>query len=95
MNEESIPLEDFLDTLNRLQADFEQRLGGIERKALPTSLADAHVQEHPSRSAWTQGHGYRSLGLEAIWTSPRTSSDERSIGQRDPISSRHLETLCD
>ncbi len=37
MDEGSIPLEDFLSTLNRLPADCERRVGGIERKVLSAS----------------------------------------------------------
>ncbi|MFJ3437555.1 hypothetical protein ACIPMU_28880 [Streptomyces cyaneofuscatus] len=77
MHEGSIPLEDFLDTMNRLQADFERRLGGIERKALPTPLTHVHSQERSSSSGWTPEDGYRPLGIEAIWTASRTSSDDR------------------
>ncbi|MFF6909687.1 hypothetical protein ACFY9Q_27555 [Streptomyces sp. NPDC012389] len=78
MYEGSIPLEDFLDTMNRLQADFERRLGGIERKALPTPLAHTPTQERSSSSAWTPEDDYRPLGIEAIWTAPREAQDGRS-----------------
>lgn len=77
MYEGSIPLEDFLDTMNRLQADFERRLGGIERKALPTPLTHVHSQERSSSSQWAPEDGYRPLGIEAIWTASRESSDDR------------------
>ncbi|MFD3975337.1 hypothetical protein [Streptomyces cyaneofuscatus] len=84
MYEGSIPLEDFLDTMNRLQADFERRLGGIERRALPTPLTHVHSQERSSSSGWTPEDGYRPLGIEAIWTASRTSSDDRPSGPSGP-----------
>ncbi|MER6194387.1 hypothetical protein [Streptomyces cyaneofuscatus] len=80
MYEGSIPLEDFLDTMSRLQADFERRLGGIERKALPTPLKHAHTQERSSSSAWTPEDGYGPLGIEAIWTASRESRGEGPSG---------------
>ncbi|AXI70320.1 hypothetical protein ACFWGE_18520 [Streptomyces bacillaris] len=75
MYEGSIPLEDFLETMNRLQADFERRLGGIERKAPPAPPARPHAQERFSSSAWTPEDGYGPLGIEAIWTAARASPD--------------------
>ncbi|MFF1265415.1 hypothetical protein OH797_08730 [Streptomyces anulatus] len=95
MYEGSIPLEDFLDTLNRLQADFERRLGGIERKVLPAPPTHPRAQERSGSSAWTPEDGYRPLGLEAIWTSPGTSSDDRSSGRRRSIRSHHADTFLD
>ncbi|MFJ9978409.1 hypothetical protein [Streptomyces cyaneofuscatus] len=86
MYEGSIPLEDFLDTMNRLQADFERRLGGIERKALSTPLTHVHSQERSSSSTWTPEDGYSPLGIEAIWTTSRTSSDDRPSGPGRPSS---------
>ncbi|MEU0379674.1 hypothetical protein ABZ093_20555 [Streptomyces cyaneofuscatus] len=86
MYEGSIPLEDFLDTMNRLQADFERRLGGIERKALPTSLTHVHPQERSSSPSWTPEDGYRPLGIEAIWTASRTPSDDRPSNPGRPSS---------
>ncbi|MFF2537531.1 hypothetical protein [Streptomyces cyaneofuscatus] len=80
MHEGSIPLKDFLDTMSRLQADFERRLGGIERKALPTPLTHAHTQERSSSSAWTPENGYGPLGIEAIWTASRESRGEDPSG---------------
>ncbi|WP_411082259.1 hypothetical protein [Streptomyces sp. cmx-18-6] len=76
MHEGSIPLEDFLDTMNRLQADFERRLGSIERKAPPTPSPHAPAPEHADASAWTQEDGYHPLGIEAIWTTARESPAE-------------------
>ncbi|MEU0357613.1 hypothetical protein [Streptomyces cyaneofuscatus] len=84
MYEGSIPLEDFLDTMNRLQADFERRLGSIEGKVLPTPLTHVHSQERSSSSAWTPEDGYRPLGIEAIWTASRTPSDDRPSGLSRP-----------
>ncbi|MFY0511917.1 hypothetical protein ACOMD4_16260 [Streptomyces anulatus] len=95
MYEGSIPLEDFLDTLNRLQADFERRLGGIERKVLSAPLTHPRAQERSGSSAWTPEDGYRPLGLEAIWTSPSTSSDAPSSGRRRPTHSHHADTFLD
>ncbi|MFD3649447.1 hypothetical protein ACFWVT_17310 [Streptomyces cyaneofuscatus] len=86
MYEGSIPLEDFLDTMNRLQADFERRLGGIERKALPTPLTHVHSQERSSSPPWTPEDGYRPLGIEAIWTASRTPSDDRPSSPGSPSS---------
>lgn len=95
MYEGSIPLEDFLNTLNRLQADFERRLGGIERKVLSAPLAHSRMQERSASSAWPPEDGYRPLGLEAIWTSPSTSADERSSSWRSPVRSHHVDTFFD
>ncbi|MFI5656466.1 hypothetical protein ACIA71_35220 [Streptomyces anulatus] len=95
MYEGSIPLEDFLDTLNRLQADFERRLGGIERKVLSAPPTHPRAQERSGSSAWTPEDGYRPLGLEAIWTSPSTSSDDRSSGRRRPVRSHHADAFID
>ncbi|MFE3405561.1 MULTISPECIES: hypothetical protein [Streptomyces] len=95
MYEGSIPLEDFLDTLNRLQADFERRLGGIERKVLSAPPTHPHAQERSGSSSWTSEDGYRPLGLEAIWTSPSPSADDRSSGRRRPIRSHHADTFLD
>lgn len=89
MHEGSIPLEDFLDTMNRLQADFERRLGGIERKALPTPLTPAHLQERSSSSSWTPEDGYRPLGIEAIWTASR---ETQGGGPGGPQSHTHTST---
>ncbi|MFD0021195.1 hypothetical protein [Streptomyces sp. NPDC058382] len=95
MYEGSTPLEDFLHTLNRLQAEFERRLGSIERTALPGPLVPAHAQERKPSLKWTQEDGYRPLGLEAIWTSDRTPTDVRPIGGQEPVASAHLGTLVD
>ncbi|MFH9607219.1 hypothetical protein [Streptomyces sp. NPDC017448] len=93
MHEGSIPLEDFLDTLNRLQADFERRLGGIERK--PAPLSHPPVQDRSGPSAWTQEDGYRPLGLAAIWTSPGTSPGERPGARRSAAPSHRGEPFLD
>jgi hypothetical protein len=95
MYEGSIPLEDFLNTLNRLQADFERRLGGIERKVLSAPLTHGRTQERSASSAWPPEDGYRPLGLEAIWTSRGTSADERSGGWQSPVSSRNVDAFYD
>lgn len=95
MYEGSTPLEDFLDTLDRLQADFERRLGSIERKALPAPLLPAPTQERSVSSRWTQEDGYRPLGVEAIWTSGRAASDPRPGNLRKPLFVRHSGTLVD
>ncbi|WP_097869174.1 hypothetical protein [Streptomyces sp. rh34] len=95
MYEGSIPLKDFLDTLNRLQADFERRLGGIERTVLSGPLTHSRTQERSGSSAWTPEDGYRPLGLEAIWTSHSTSSGDRSSGRRNPARSYHGDTFFD
>ncbi|MEU3205149.1 hypothetical protein ABZ702_14990 [Streptomyces cyaneofuscatus] len=86
MHEGSIPPEAFLDTMNRLQADFERRLGGIERKALPTPLTHIHPQERSSSSPWAPEDGCRPLGIEAVWTVSRTSSDDRPNRPNSPSS---------
>ncbi|MEU2823448.1 hypothetical protein ABZ763_14520 [Streptomyces bacillaris] len=75
--------------MNRLQADFERRLGGIERTAPPAPLAHPHPHPHPhpqerfSSSAWTPEDGYRPLGIEAIWTAARAAPDGRSSSQQE------------
>lgn len=95
MYEGSTPLEDFLDTLNRLQADFERRLGSIEREPLPAPTARASAQERSIPARWTQEDGYRPLGLEAIWTAARASPDQGPGDQRNPLLPRHSGTLVD
>ncbi|MFC7933009.1 hypothetical protein [Streptomyces cinereoruber] len=79
MYEGTIPLEDFFDTMNRLQADFERRLGGIERDVPPKSPHSARAQEtaaFPS-SSWRSEELSRPLGIEAIWTDARRGTGER------------------
>ncbi|MFC8269757.1 hypothetical protein ACFUIZ_29160 [Streptomyces cinereoruber] len=79
MHEGTIPLEDFLDTMNRLQADFERRLGGIERDVPAKSPHPARAQEtaaSPSPS-WRSDGFSRPLGIEAIWTDARRRTGER------------------
>lgn len=93
MHEGSIPLEDFLDTLNRLQAEFERRLGGIEHQ--PAPLSHPPVQDRSGPSAWTQEDGYRPLGLAAIWTSPATPRDGRPGPRRSSAPSRRGEPFLD
>ncbi|MFE0734764.1 hypothetical protein [Streptomyces sp. NPDC058855] len=78
MDEGTIPLEDFLRTMNELQADFDRRLGGIEREAPSAPRAAGREQERSGSSRWTEVDGYRPLGLEAIWNTPRHSSAERT-----------------
>ncbi|WP_063759040.1 hypothetical protein [Streptomyces globisporus] len=75
MYEGSIPLEDFLHTMDALQADFEQRLKGIER-AVPLKHS---AEQKRSILPTVRGHEetYPPIGLEAIWTAPRRSSDQR------------------
>lgn len=85
MTEEHILLRDFLATMNRLQADFERRLDGIEYGALsgavpgtpsyggPQETADLRQPRHAQETR-------RSLGLEAIWTEARRSPDGRTGG---------------
>ncbi|MFI1190012.1 hypothetical protein [Streptomyces californicus] len=85
MHEGSVPLEDFLDTLNRLQADFERRLGGIERQ--PDPLPHAPSQDRSAPSPWTQEDGYRPLGLAAIWTAPTPGPADRPSPHRSPAPS--------
>jgi len=95
MYEGSVPLEDFLDTLNRLQADFERRLGGIERTVLSGPTAHSRAQERSGSSAWTPEDGYRPFGLEAIWTSRSTSPTDRASGRRTPARPPHRDTFFD
>ncbi|WP_418960158.1 hypothetical protein [Streptomyces tritici] len=69
MYEGSLPLEDFLDTMDRLQADFERRLKGIEHKA---SLKQSRMQKRStSPAAGPHESSRRPLGIEAIWTTAR------------------------
>ncbi|MFE6731527.1 hypothetical protein ACFVAM_02955 [Streptomyces californicus] len=93
MHEGSVPLKDFLDTLNRLQADFEQRLGGIERK--PAPLPHTPAQDRSAASPWTQEDGHRPLGLAAIWTSPTPGPDDRPASHRRPAPSHGGELFPD
>jgi hypothetical protein len=78
MYEGTIPLEDFLRTMNELQADFERRLGGIECGADSVPPATGREQERSGSSRWTEPDDDRPLGLEAIWNTPRRSSAARA-----------------
>ncbi|NEB35373.1 hypothetical protein [Streptomyces sp. SID14515] len=85
MNEEHILLRDFLATMNRLQADFERRLDGIERDALSGALSGTPAYGHPQETTdlwqpWPAHETRRPLGLEAIWTDARRSPDGRTGG---------------
>ncbi|MFJ9321001.1 hypothetical protein [Streptomyces globisporus] len=87
MTEETILLRDFLATMNRLQADFERRLDGIERDAPPG--APPHGTSRATADPWQPWSSHdpgRPLGLEAIWAdarrSPVTQADEP--GARSP-----------
>ncbi|MFI9004616.1 hypothetical protein [Streptomyces sp. NPDC053541] len=68
MYDGDLALDGFLATMDRLQADFERRLGRIERPAPQPVL-----QERFS-SASAGGSGEAGLGLEAIWTAGRRPS---------------------
>lgn len=87
MTEEHILLRDFLATMNRLQADFEQRLDGIEYDGLsgatPGAPAYGSSQETADlRQPWHAHETRRPLGLEAIWTEARRSPDGRTGGHK-------------
>ncbi|WP_435192037.1 hypothetical protein [Streptomyces sp. bgisy126] len=85
MYEGTIPLEDFLDTMNRLQADFERRLGGIERDVPPKPPHSARAQETTGfPSSWRSGEMTRPLGIEAIWTDARRGGEGRFDRQGEP-----------
>ncbi|MFI8917283.1 hypothetical protein ACIGW4_37530 [Streptomyces sp. NPDC053513] len=75
MYEGSIPLEDFLHTMDTLQADFEQRLKGIERTMPPKHSVEQKRSSLPATRVHEET--YPSIGLEAIWTASRRSSDQR------------------
>ncbi|MFF1510872.1 hypothetical protein [Streptomyces sp. NPDC058326] len=93
MYEGSIPLEDFLDTMNELQADFERRLKGIEREA---SMGAPAVQKRSgSAAARTYADNHPPLGLEAIWTTARRLRDEAIADQEKPFSFRHLDAVAE
>ncbi|MFI1655159.1 hypothetical protein ACH4ZU_09645 [Streptomyces sp. NPDC020472] len=93
MYEGSIPLEDFLHTMDALQADFEQRLKGIER----TTPLKYSVEQKRSSSPAAQVHEetYPPLGLEAIWTAPRRSPDQRMRDDREPFSFHRQSTFSE
>ncbi|MFD4023965.1 hypothetical protein ACFWRV_10655 [Streptomyces sp. NPDC058576] len=81
MNEETILLRDFLATMNRLQAEFERRLDGIERDAPPG--APPHGDSRATADPWQpwSSHDVRPpLGLEAIWADARRSPVGRADG---------------
>ncbi|MGW1292107.1 hypothetical protein [Streptomyces sp. NPDC002533] len=79
MTEETILLRDFLATMNRLQADFERRLDGIERDAPPgtPSHGDSRAMADPWQP-WSSHDLGRPLGLEAIWADARRSPAGRA-----------------
>ncbi|MGW9450628.1 hypothetical protein [Streptomyces sp. NPDC055632] len=86
MYEGTIPLEDFLDTMNRLQADFERRLGGIERAVPPKSPHSARAQEATGfPPSWRSDETTRPLGIEAIWTDARRGREGRSDRSEEPF----------
>lgn len=72
MYEGSIPLEDFLETMDELQADFEKRLKGIER-TMPLKRP-LEQKRSSSPAAPIREETYPLIGLEAIWTAPRRSA---------------------
>ncbi|MEW2214438.1 hypothetical protein ACFY72_20225 [Streptomyces globisporus] len=81
MTEETILLGDFLATMNRLQADFERRLDGIERDAPPG--APSHGTSRATADPWQPWSSHapgRPLGLEAIWADARRSPVARADG---------------
>ncbi|MEU5968064.1 hypothetical protein [Streptomyces globisporus] len=81
MTEETILLGDFLATMNRLQADFERRLDGIERDAPPG--APPHGTSRATADPWQPWSSHapgRPLGLEAIWADARRSPVARADG---------------
>ncbi|MFF9851443.1 hypothetical protein [Streptomyces litmocidini] len=93
MYEGSIPLEDFLHTMDTLQADFEQRLKGIERTMPPKHSVE---QKRSSLStARVHGETYPPLGLEAIWTAPRRSPDQRMRDDGEPFSFRSQDAFAE
>ncbi|WP_449338219.1 hypothetical protein [Streptomyces griseus] len=87
MTEEHILLRDFLATMNRLQADFERRLDSLERNASPESPPYDHPHEATDiHQPWRSPETHLALGLEAIWTGARRSSDEHARGEEKPFS---------
>ncbi|MBM7055264.1 MULTISPECIES: hypothetical protein [Streptomyces] len=81
MTEETILLRDFLATMNRLQAEFERRLDGIERDAPPG--APPHGDSPAVADPWQPWSSHdlgRPLGLEAIWSDARRSPGGRAEG---------------
>ncbi|MFF4172188.1 hypothetical protein [Streptomyces sp. NPDC001744] len=84
MYEGTVPLEDFLNTMNRLQADFERRLGGIERAALAAPPRHARVRDGAGATpSWRVADPHLSLGLEAIWTDARRGGTARAGGAEE------------
>ncbi|MFF7012551.1 hypothetical protein ACFY9Y_25085 [Streptomyces fimicarius] len=87
MTEDHILLRDFLATMNRLQADFERRLDSLERNASPDSPPYDHPHEVTDiHQPWRSPETHLALGLEAIWTGARRSSDEHARGEEKPFS---------
>ncbi|MDX2918874.1 MULTISPECIES: hypothetical protein [Streptomyces] len=87
MTEETILLRDFLATMNRLQAEFERRLDGIEREAPPG--APPHGVSGATADPWQPWSSHdlgRPLGLEAIWADTRSSP----VGRADAPGTRPL-----
>ncbi|MFG3366567.1 hypothetical protein ACIPWY_11725 [Streptomyces sp. NPDC090032] len=62
-------LKDFLDTLDRLQVDFQQRLGGIEPTVLRRQTEQtSSVQEVEDFTQPCEGAGCEhQLGVKAVW----------------------------
>ncbi|MFJ5866004.1 hypothetical protein ACIQEY_16520 [Streptomyces parvus] len=81
MTEETILLRDFLATMNRLQAEFERRLDGIERDAPPgpPPHAGSRAVTDPWQPRGSHDLGHP-LGLEAIWAEGRRSPVARADG---------------
>ncbi|WP_103530164.1 hypothetical protein [Streptomyces sp. SM11] len=99
MSDEHILLRNFLATMNRLQADFERRLDGLDRDASQETPPYGHTLEATDvRQPWRSRATHRTLGLEAIWTDARRSSDEHARGEEKPFSTalpHHPATLPD
>ncbi|WP_432061258.1 hypothetical protein [Streptomyces sp. S1] len=96
MYEGTIPLEDFLDTMNRLQADFERRLGGIQHDVPRNSPHPARTRETAGfPPSWRSDDMTRPLGIEAIWTDARREAPARPDRPEEPFSARYPDSFLD
>ncbi|MFG2526118.1 hypothetical protein [Streptomyces sp. NPDC048527] len=69
MHQELPYLKDFLNTLDRLQVDFQQRLGGIEPPVLRRQTEQtSSVQEvEDFTQPWEGAACEHQLGVKAVW----------------------------
>ncbi|MET7543338.1 hypothetical protein [Streptomyces sp. NPDC005507] len=67
MHQELPFLKDFLNTLDRLQADFQQRIGGIEPTVLRTEQTSSVQEVDDFTQPWEGAGCEHHLGVKDVW----------------------------